>query len=72
MTLRSFYKFITFFTPIELKTNATKRASPMMTLLSNDEIFLKGSVITKVKTEKLREIFTIRRYLNLTSISSNF
>lgn len=50
MTLRSFCKFITFFNPIELK-----RVSPMMTLLSKDEILLKGSVITKVKTENFEK-----------------
>ena len=54
MTLRSFYKFITFFNPIELKNNTSKRVFPTTSLLSKDEILLKGSVITKVKTENER------------------
>lgn len=55
MTLRSFNKFITFFNPIELQNNTSKRVSPMMTLLSKDEILLKGSVITKVKTKNFEK-----------------
>lgn len=47
--------FITFFNPIKPKNNATKRVSPMMTLLSKDEILLKGSVITKAKTENFEK-----------------
>ena len=37
------------------KNNATKRVSPMTTLLSKDEILLKGSVITKVKAENFEK-----------------
>ena len=55
MTLRSFCKFITFFSPIEVKNNTSKRVSPMMTLLSKHEILLEGSVITKVKTENFEK-----------------
>ena len=46
---------LTFFNPIKPKNNATKRVSPMMTLLSKDEILLKGSVITKAKTENFEK-----------------
>ena len=55
MTLLSFYKFITFFNPIELKNNTSKRVFPTTSLLSKDEILLKGSVITKVKTENFEK-----------------
>ena len=55
MTLRSFYKFITFFNPIELKNNTSKRVFPTTSLLGKDEILLKGSVITKVKTENFEK-----------------
>ena len=55
MTLRSFYKFITFFNPIELKNNTSKRVFPTTSLLSKDEILLKDSVITKVKTENFEK-----------------
>lgn len=55
MTLLSFYKFITFFNPIELKNNTSKRVFPTTSLLGKDEILLKGSVITKVKTENFEK-----------------